>query len=566
MESQERDVVLEILQAGDSSEWQLLPDKPAGYPIVIRNGTSESHDVEINVVDRIDWATVNPARLALRPGREATTQLLLAAGTETNAPAGEHPLTLELHDFEGTCLGQLSASVYIVPYYRLDMSILVRGPLLRRSLVEGFVLHCKIVNRGNAECAVQPQSDGDSCIVLTSPTVRIPAGGDVSFDIQARWQSNPMRSYPAAVRVRTRYPHGEVLAEIPWDDVVASLGSLIPPLQEDEGFPEIITLKSIARHDPELVGPMMLESEALQRGPVAPEPPANPAPPTSPPVRSDTASSPLRVEITPTKQMKYTYGRRLNPWWPPAECFGGRWRVKALPIVAVVMICCALFVATRLEGMRTRIQTTAASRTNAFVIHTRRPARVFAGHRVVARRAHGEPPRLAVGKRKRVVLARPASASPAPLHRSVANEPSLHSAAVLTHPAAVAAAAKSPRELGQVQLPCNTGTQQTLAHPTSGSDRVSPTIRQLTIVASGNNNNLFSTRNQWILTLSDNTGVVLTGGTLNLVSDPTGPHPYPSDFYYSSNIPTLAAGRRYQAFLSKPSGACAPQSLGSFST
>ena len=131
--------------------------------------------------------------------------------------------------------------MYIVPYYRLDMSIRVRGPLLRRSLVEGFVLHCKIVNRGNTECAVQPQSDDDSCIILTSPTVRIPVRGEVSFDIEARWQSNPMRSYPAAVKVRTRYPHGEVVAEMPWDDVVASLGSLIPPLQEDEGFPKIIS-------------------------------------------------------------------------------------------------------------------------------------------------------------------------------------------------------------------------------------------------------------------------------------------------------------------------------------
>ncbi len=565
MESQERDVVLEILQAGDSSAWQLLPDKPAGYPIVIRNGTSESHDVEINVVDRIDWATVNPARLALRPGREATTQLLLAAGTETSAPAGEYPLTLELHDFEGTCLGQLSASVYIVPYYRLEMSIRVRGPLLRRSLVEGFVLHCKIVNRGNAECAVQPQSDDDSCIILTSPTVRIPVRGEVSFDIEARWQSNPMRSYPAAVRVRTRYPHGEVVAEMPWDDVVASLGSLIPPLQEDEGFPEIITLKSIARHDPTLFEPMMLESESPQRALLPAEPPVNPPPRTDLPFHSDSSSTPMRVEISPTRRMKYTYGRRLNPWWPPAECFGGRWRVKALPIVAVALICCGLFVATRLEGERTRVQTTAASRTNAFAVHARRPARVFASHRVVARRTHGEPPRLVVEKRKRVVLARPAFASPAPLHRSTPNEPSIRSAAVLTHPAAAAASGKALTGVRQL-LPCNTGTQQALANPTSGSDGVSTKVRQIRIVASGNNNNLFSTHNEWILTLSDNTGVVLTGGSLSLVSDPTGPHPYPSDFYYSSNIPMLTAGRRYQAFLSKPSGACAPQSLGSFST
>jgi len=119
---------------------------------------------------------------------------------------------------------------------------------------------------------------------------------------------------------------------------------------------------------------------------------------------------------------------------------------------------------------------------------------------------------------------------------------------------------------GQHQFPCNTGTSQTLANPTSGSTGVSTTIGQITVVASGNNNNLFSTYNQWIVTLNDNTGTVWTGSALTLVSDPTGPHPYPSDFYYGSNIPMLDAGRTYNAVLSEPSGACTPLSLGSFST
>jgi|GEM_PF-4833620 len=55
-------------------------------------------------------------------------------------------------------------------------------------------------------------------------------------------------------------------------------------------------------------------------------------------------------------------------------------------------------------------------------------------------------------------------------------------------------------------------------------------------------------------------------GNMRLVSDPSGPHPYPSDYYYASNIPMLNAGRTYQAFLSQPSGTCTPLSLGSFST
>ena len=119
---------------------------------------------------------------------------------------------------------------------------------------------------------------------------------------------------------------------------------------------------------------------------------------------------------------------------------------------------------------------------------------------------------------------------------------------------------------GQYQYPCNTGTQQQLANPAPNQSGVPTTQGSITIVAFGNNNTLYTSYNQWIITLTDNTGTPWTGGPLRLVSDPSGPHPYPSDFYYASNIPMLAAGRTYQAFLSEPSGTCTPLALGTFST
>ena len=119
---------------------------------------------------------------------------------------------------------------------------------------------------------------------------------------------------------------------------------------------------------------------------------------------------------------------------------------------------------------------------------------------------------------------------------------------------------------GHYQFPCNTGTQQQLANPTPSQGGVSTTLGHITIVAFGNNDILYTTYNQWIITLTDNTGAPWTGGPLSLVSYPSGPHPYPSDYYYGSNIPMLNAGRTYQAFLSQPSGTCTPLSLGSFST
>ena len=119
---------------------------------------------------------------------------------------------------------------------------------------------------------------------------------------------------------------------------------------------------------------------------------------------------------------------------------------------------------------------------------------------------------------------------------------------------------------GHYQYPCVTGTSQTLANPQPGQTGVPTTLGQVTIVAMGNGNTLYNTYTQWIVTLTDNTGTPWTGSPLSLVSDPSGPHPYPSDFYYASNLPMLNPGRTYQAFLSQPNASCTPVSLGQFST
>ena len=74
-----------------------------------------------------------------------------------------------------------------------------------------------------------------------------------------------------------------------------------------------------------------------------------------------------------------------------------------------------------------------------------------------------------------------------------------------------------------------------LANPQPGQTGVTTTLGRVTLVAFGNGNTLYSTYTQWIVTLTDSTGTPWTGGSLSLVSDPAGPHPYPSDFYYASN-------------------------------
>jgi hypothetical protein len=114
---------------------------------------------------------------------------------------------------------------------------------------------------------------------------------------------------------------------------------------------------------------------------------------------------------------------------------------------------------------------------------------------------------------------------------------------------------------------CNTGTSVQLAGPTQGQSGVSTSIARVVIVADGNANALYSTYGQWTISLTDNTGQPWGGGSsLGLVPDPGGPHPYASDFFYASSIPTLIPGRVYTASLAQPGASCSPISLGSFST
>jgi hypothetical protein len=91
-------------------------------------------------------------------------------------------------------------------------------------------------------------------------------------------------------------------------------------------------------------------------------------------------------------------------------------------------------------------------------------------------------------------------------------------------------------------------------------------VGQVTVVAYGGNNQLYNTYRQWQTTLVDNTSQPTPGGQLRLVPDPTGPHPYPSDFYYASTLPQLVTGRTYTVYLAMTNGSCSPISLSSFST
>jgi len=119
---------------------------------------------------------------------------------------------------------------------------------------------------------------------------------------------------------------------------------------------------------------------------------------------------------------------------------------------------------------------------------------------------------------------------------------------------------------GIFQQQCSTGTQQTIASPQNGQSNVSTSMGQVIVVANSNNNQLYNTYNQWTVNLVDNFGNLISGGRLALVPDPSGPHPYASDFYYSSSMPQLTPGRTYSASLLIAGGSCQAVPLGQFST
>jgi hypothetical protein len=120
---------------------------------------------------------------------------------------------------------------------------------------------------------------------------------------------------------------------------------------------------------------------------------------------------------------------------------------------------------------------------------------------------------------------------------------------------------------GGSNFQCDTGTREQLANPAPNQTGVPTNMGQITIVADGNANTLYSTYNQWNVVLQTGFGQQIQGGPLTLVSYPSGPHPYASDFYYASSIPALNPGTTYNVLLEQNNGLnCTAVPLNSFST
>ena len=117
---------------------------------------------------------------------------------------------------------------------------------------------------------------------------------------------------------------------------------------------------------------------------------------------------------------------------------------------------------------------------------------------------------------------------------------------------------------------CNPGTQVDLARPTP--NQYSSGVTSIEVVAYGNSNPLGQSPGAWNIQVQDANGdPPFVTGPLNAVADPSGPHPFSSDFYYSGNLgTTLPSGYTWYVSLVQGQGGyqgCSPYSVqGSFST
>jgi len=110
--------------------------------------------------------------------------------------------------------------------------------------------------------------------------------------------------------------------------------------------------------------------------------------------------------------------------------------------------------------------------------------------------------------------------------------------------------------------PTATGIQ--LARPTPGFPANGNNIE---IVVNGNSDQLATSSGQFDLILRDQFNGEIDTGFLSPFADPSGPHPYNSDFFYQGTLSTsLLGGRTYSVFLNAPSTNCTPGFVGTIQT
>lgn len=142
--------------------------------------------------------------------------------------------------------------------------------------------------------------------------------------------------------------------------------------------------------------------------------------------------------MVPQRQtLRYTFGRRINPWWPLVEVFGGRWQVKWRPILLFVLALESAFIVWQQHYIRhLRAAATTPAAINAKAI-ARAYERAQVRHKASVNTKKTLTRKPAIPRALPAPVAvHPAASTPAPLARPRAEPPPHPRATPQAHPVA----------------------------------------------------------------------------------------------------------------------------------
>lgn len=286
-----------------------------------------------------NWVWASPQRISLDPGASATVSIVFSPNRETMIASGTHQAAIRLRDLEGVIFAECARNFEVEERQELAMTVSLRGPLMSFGMAEGFVLHCNLVNRGNVDVTVTPIGEPHPSLAFSNRKVQVPFQGEVSFDIEVRWNASRRSNHPDVVTLKAPYRGGEAVASIEWRYIADALDPFMPiySTTEEDDLLSLSWLpqpeaRTIPTGELEFFGDASLDSPESQVGMQS----GNGVPATTSAAQENQAFTPP-AHVPRRREVQYTYGRRLNPWWPLVQNVGGRWRVKPMPILLFVI-------------------------------------------------------------------------------------------------------------------------------------------------------------------------------------------------------------------------------------
>ncbi len=342
--------LFEFVEPDGAARWVATPGKQTTFPLSIRNETAEGHEVAVLVEEPPNWAWAEPQHVSLDPGHSATVSIVFAPHKETNIAAGVHHAAIRLRDIEGVIFAECIRSFEVEERQELAMTVTLRGPLMSFGMAEGFVLHCTLANRGNIDVTARPVGDPHPTLTFSERAVSVPFRGEVAFDIEVRWNAARRTNHPDIVTLRAPYKGGEAKATIEWRYIAEALEPFMPIYSVAEEEDEFLSLSWLPEPGADPLDhrlphiPAEPSAEAVGEGAAASPPTAAPAPRSEQTVAATTSSEsalqappPVAQELIAARRARALPVKRISPWWPVVQVLGGKWRVKPLPILMLII-------------------------------------------------------------------------------------------------------------------------------------------------------------------------------------------------------------------------------------